>query len=177
MLLSFGIQMGSYLAFWVDGKDNCEPTGDAGWYAGFAVVAALAEVVLSRGEALSKRTWIWAVCVAVIGYLVYDLAREFGNYATTAFAGAFVIGFLANVYARAGFTPSPFTTTKIATSLISPGALALRGVAGLFGEAGKLGTTDLLLSVVEVSIGIFAGLFVARLVVFADSMFNGQVRI
>lgn len=77
LLVTFGIALGSTLCFWVPHYgDDCTPSGEPGGYAFLAIAAAFAEIVMNKGEGLTRRTWTVTIAVAGIGYAVYLIASN-----------------------------------------------------------------------------------------------------
>lgn len=81
LLIAFGTILGSDLAYWVPRRrGRCEPTGNPGFAGVLALLAALAEIVMNRGEGMSVKVWFWITIAAGVGYAVYYLASTTAEY-------------------------------------------------------------------------------------------------
>ncbi|ORZ10752.1 hypothetical protein BCR42DRAFT_333438 [Absidia repens] len=181
-LLGYGITMGSSLYATIDPssmdqKTQCQRTEKAGtclttvpevYYFLTVPLFAVAYCVYLRARI---PRWPVMIIVAIIGFVVnWALAcRATAPSQVLQVAPAFVIGLLGNLYTK--FTQKmSFDAVLLGVFYLVPGSLGLKSALGFFGtttgsEFSNQGA-GFALSMIETSIGISIGLFVATLLVY-----------
>ncbi|KAI8067805.1 hypothetical protein BC940DRAFT_238894 [Gongronella butleri] len=183
-LLGFGISMGSSLYTLVDTTDTssfisycnmrnqntgtCITTVGPMWY--FLTVPLFAVTYCLYLNARPAR-WPVMVCIAICGFIVtWCLACKANAPAQVMqVVPAFTVGLLGNIYTKISGKMS-FDAVLLGVFYLVPGSLGLKAALGVFG--GNAGSefanqgAAFALSMIQTSIGISVGLFVATLLVY-----------